>query len=249
MLIYDVLHKEKAYQVVAGNLRSIGVKYRIKKNAVKTDKQDRNVNSLKKVFKTPLSYLPLDVVNLSSGAIIHVPVFVSQATTFILKHVNQEGLFRKAGLQIKQKEIISRLDNGGSLGDKYSPIDVANCLKTFLRSLPEPLIPFAYHDLFVRCNLLRMHKVEALLMACILLPPHHLNTLAFIMEFFKKVASHEKYNKMGVDNLARVVGPNIMPLPETSTIVAIQSRLEAHLNIVKVIINKQIFHFYISLAI
>uniref|UniRef100_A0ABD2X0J7 Rho-GAP domain-containing protein n=1 Tax=Trichogramma kaykai TaxID=54128 RepID=A0ABD2X0J7_9HYME len=237
MLIYDVLHKEKVYSIVANNLRTLGVKYRIKKNAIKTDKPDRNAVALKKVFKTPLSYLPLDVVNLSSGAIIHVPVFVSQATAFLLKHVNQEGLFRKAGLQVKQKEIIARLDNGGSLGDKYNPLDVANCFKTFLRSLPEPLIPFTYHDVFVRCGMLKEKKEEALLMACILLPPHHLNTLAFIMEFLKTVAQHETQNKMGIDNLARVVGPNIMPLPDTSTIVAVQTRLEAHLNIIKILIE------------
>lgn len=234
MLIYDVLHKEKVYQIVANNLRTLGVKYRIKKNAVKTDKPERNAQALKKVFKTPLSYLPLDVVNLKTGAIIHVPLFMSQAATFLLQHVNEEGLFRKAGSQIRQREIISRLDNGGSLGEKNSPIDVANCLKSFLRNLPEPLIPYIYHDIFVRCNMLKANKVDALLLACILLPPHHLNTLAYLMEFLKTVASHEKQNKMSIDNLARVVGPNIMPLQET-TMVAVQSRLDAHLNIVKVI--------------
>ncbi|KAJ8670141.1 hypothetical protein QAD02_001400 [Eretmocerus hayati] len=233
MLIYDVLHKEKVYQIVSGNLRSWGVKYRIKKNAVKLE---RNASALKKVFKTPLSYLPLDVVTLSSGAIIHVPVFVSQATTFLLQHVKEEGLFRKAGSQQRQREIITRLDSGGGLGDKSSPIDVANCLKTFLRSLPEPLIPHTYQDLFVRCHMLRTNKTEALLLACILLPPHHLNTLAYLMEFFKTVASHEKYNKMSIENIARVVGPNIMPLQET-TMVAVQSRLDIHLSIVKILVE------------
>ncbi|OXU29248.1 hypothetical protein TSAR_007484 [Trichomalopsis sarcophagae] len=236
MLIYDVLHKEKVYQIVAGNLRTLGVKYRIKKNAVKTDKPERNASALKKVFKTPLSYLPLDVVNLSSGAIIHVPVFVSQAAVFLLKNANQEGLFRKAGSQLRQREIIARLDNGGTLGEKNNAIDVANCLKSFFRFLPEPLIPFIYHELFVRCGMLKTNKIEALLMACILLPPHHLNTLAYLMEFLKTVASYEKQNKMGIDNLARVFGPNIMPLQET-TMVAVQSRLEAHLNIVKLLIE------------
>ncbi|XP_014219147.1 rho GTPase-activating protein 24 isoform X2 [Copidosoma floridanum] len=237
MLIYDVLHKEKVYQIVSGNLRTMGVKYRIKKNCVKAEKPERlNSGALKKVFRTSLSYLPLDVVNLSSGGIVHVPLFVSQATAFLLKHVSQEGLFRKAGSQIKQKEIIARLDNGGGLGDKNNPIDVANCLKTFFRHLPEPLIPYNYHDLFVRCNLLKKNKVEALLLACIILPPHHLNSLAYLMEFLKTVASYEKQNKMSIDNLARVVGPNVMPLQET-TMIAVQSRLEAHLTVVKLLIE------------
>lgn len=241
MLIYDVLHKEKVYQIISGNLRNLGVKYRIKKNAVKTDKPERNASALKKVFNTPISYLPLDVVNLSSGAIIHVPVFVSQAASFILKNVTQEGLFRKAGSQLRQKEIISRLDSGGQLGDKNNVIDVANCLKTFFRNLPEPLIPFIYHDLFVRCQMVKTNKVHALLLACILLPPHHLNTLAYLMEFLKTVSTHEQENKMSIDNLARVFGPNIMPLQET-TMVAVQMRLDAHLNIVKVILLLAVRH-------
>ncbi|XP_058805658.1 rho GTPase-activating protein 11A-like [Phymastichus coffea] len=236
MLIYDVLHKEKVYQIISDNLRNLGVKYRIKKCAVKTEKPERNASALKKVFNTHLSYLPLDVVNLSSGAIIHVPVFVSQATTCILKNITQEGLFRKAGSQLRQKEIIARLDNGGQLGDKNNIIDVGNCLKTFFRNLPEPLIPYIYHDLFVRCQMLKTNKLYALLLACILLPPHHLNTLAYLMEFLKAVSTHEQQNKMGIDNLARVFGPNIMPLQET-TMVAVQMRLDAHLNIVKLLIE------------
>ena len=125
------------------------------------------------------------------------------------------------------------MDSGGVLGDKDHGIDVANCLKTFFRDLPEPLIPYAYHDLFVRCVMLKKNRIEALLLACLLLPPLHLNTLAFFMEFLKKVASYEELNKMGVTNLATVVGPNIMPLRET-TMVAVQTRLETHLVVVQV---------------
>lgn len=43
----------------------------------------------------------------------------------------------------------------------------------------------------------------------------------------------EKLNKMSIENLAKVIGPNIMPLKET-TMAAMQTRLNAHLLIVKV---------------
>ncbi|XP_076164626.1 uncharacterized protein LOC143145285 [Ptiloglossa arizonensis] len=236
MLIYDVLHKETVYHSVVSDLRNYGVKYRFKKSMFKTERMEGIKHISKKVFKTSLSYQPLDVVNLSSGGIVHVPVFVSQASTFLEKHVAQEGLFRKAGSQLRQKELIVRLDNGGTLGEKHHAIDVANCLKTFFRDLPEPLIPFTYHDLFVHCAMLKVYRVQALLLACILLPPHHLNTLAFFMEFLKKVSLYEKQNKMSIDNLAKVVGPNIMPLQET-TMSAVQMRLELHFIIVKILIE------------
>lgn len=235
MLIYDVLHKERVYHSIVDDLRNYGIKYRFKKNMLKTESSGGKRIS-KKVFKTPLLYQPLDVVNLSSGAIVHVPVFVSQASTFLEKYIIQEGLFRKAGSQLRQKELIARLDNGGSLGEKHHAIDVANCLKTFFRDLPEPLIPYTYHDLFVHCVMLKTYCVQALLLACILLPPHHLNTLAFFMEFLKKVAIYEKQNKMSIDNLAKVVGPNIMPL-QVTTMSAVQMRLELHLIVVKILIE------------
>ncbi|XP_011253823.1 uncharacterized protein LOC105249787 isoform X2 [Camponotus floridanus] len=236
MLIYDVLHKEKVYHIVAKDLRSFGVKYRFKKSMLKSERPEACKNISKRVFKTALFYQPLDIVNLSSGAIVHVPVFVIQASTFLEKYITQEGLFRKAGSQARQKELMSRLDNGGNLGEKNYAIDVANCLKSFFRDLPEPLIPYTYHDLFVHCALLKSYRVQALLLACILLPPYHLNTLAFFMEFLKKVSMYEKQNKMGIENLAKVVGPNIMPLQDTS-MSAVQNRLQMHLTIIKILIE------------
>ncbi|XP_050445912.1 uncharacterized protein LOC126848772 isoform X3 [Cataglyphis hispanica] len=236
MLIYDVLHKEKVYHIVARDLRSFGVKYRFKKSMLKSERPEACKNISKRVFKTALFYQPLDIVNLSSGAIVHVPVFVIQASTFLEKYITQEGLFRKAGSQARQKELMSRLDGGGSLGEKNYAIDVANCLKSFFRDLPEPLIPYTYHDLFVHCALLKNYRVQALLLACILLPPYHLNTLAFFMEFLKKVSMYEKQNKMSIENLAKVVGPNIMPLHDTS-MSAVQNRLQMHLTIIKILIE------------
>ncbi|XP_017790796.1 PREDICTED: uncharacterized protein LOC108572961 [Habropoda laboriosa] len=236
MLIYDVLHKETIYHSIVNDLRSYGIKYRFKKNMFKSERPEGIKHISKKVFKTPLLYQPLDVVNLSSGAIVHVPVFVSQASTFLEKCITQEGLFRKAGSQLRQKELIARLDSGGTLGEKHHAVDVANCLKTFFRDLPEPLIPYIYHDLFVHCAMLKTYRVQALLLACILLPPHHLNTMAFFMEFLKKVSLCEKQNKMNVDNLAKVIGPNIMPLQE-ATMSAVQMRLELHLIIIKILIE------------
>ncbi|KAL6440337.1 hypothetical protein ACFW04_003114 [Cataglyphis niger] len=236
MLIYDVLHKEKVYHIVARDLRSFGVKYRFKKSMLKSERPEACKNISKRVFKTALFYQPLDIVNLSSGAIVHVPVFVIQASTFLEKYITQEGLFRKAGSQARQKELMSRLDGGGSLGEKNYAIDVANCLKSFFRDLPEPLIPYTYHDLFVHCALLKNYRVQALLLACVLLPPYHLNTLAFFMEFLKKVSMYEKQNKMSIENLAKVVGPNIMPLHDTS-MSAVQNRLQMHLTIIKILIE------------
>lgn len=74
------------------------------------------------------------------------------------------------------------LDAGCSLSEDHHEIDVANVLKTFLRELPDPLIPHSFHDLFLRCTLLSERKTEAIMLACLLLPTEHLNTLTYIMQ-------------------------------------------------------------------
>lgn len=44
--------------------------------------------------------------------------------------------YRKAGSNVRQRELIAKIDSCGNFGDKpFGAIDLANCLKTFLRLL------------------------------------------------------------------------------------------------------------------
>lgn len=67
------------------------------------------------------------------------------------------------------------------LGNDHHVIDIAVVLKSFFRQLPEPLIPYAFHELFLRCSLIE-NKVEAILLACLLLPSEHLNVLCYLLQ-------------------------------------------------------------------
>lgn len=68
------------------------------------------------------------------------------------------------------------------MNDEHHVIDIASVLKTFFRDLPEPLLPHAYHEIFLRCMLLKERQLDALLLCCLLLPPEHLNTLTYFMQ-------------------------------------------------------------------
>lgn len=75
------------------------------------------------------------------------------------------------------------LNAGCELSSEHHVIDVANVLKLFFRELPEPLIPYAYHDLLLQCLLAKKGEtVNAVMLSCLLLPPLHLSTLAYFME-------------------------------------------------------------------
>lgn len=123
--------------------------------------------------------------------------------TFILSKAETEGLFRKAGSKSRQNEIkvviyflVSHIEKvfipqllleaGCGLGDDHHEVDVANVLKTFLRELPEPLIPYSFHEVFLRC-LLHENKTDLVLLVCLLLPMEYLNTLAYLMQVRKKL--------------------------------------------------------------
>lgn len=98
MLIYDVLHKEKVHEAIANELRGIGLKCRPKKFACCEQKPfivaSSSKNDRKKIFKVDLSYQSLEVVNLSSGGIVHVPAFVSLVVDILEKNLHHEGIFR-----------------------------------------------------------------------------------------------------------------------------------------------------------
>lgn len=82
--------------------------------------------------------------------LVEVPSFVVQSCQAILKNVQTEGLFRKAGSSCRQREIKRQLERGESIKASHDPIDLANILKQFLRELPEPLIPYQLHDVLLK---------------------------------------------------------------------------------------------------
>ena len=81
---------------------------------------------------------------------VQVPVFIAQSCQAILKGVHTEGLFRKAGSSCRQREIKKQLEKGEGVKPIHDVVDLANILKQFLRELPEPLIPYQLHDIFLK---------------------------------------------------------------------------------------------------
>ncbi|XP_039300095.1 uncharacterized protein LOC111047700 [Nilaparvata lugens] len=222
---------------VVKSLKSFGLKYRLK-NLDKSSSMD-DCTSDNRLFGVPLTYLRKDFVHLPQVKdTICIPEFIVEICNYIEEKITVEGLFRKAGSTARQKEIRALLDSGEGIDlTAHHVIDIANILKVFLRELPEPLIPYKYHDTFLRCLGLQDRKEEAVILSCLLLPQEHLNTLAFLMMFLNKVSAHSELNKMGVSNLAIILAPSVMPVltpkltPEGSQII------NQHVQIVQILIR------------
>ncbi|KRT83583.1 hypothetical protein AMK59_4696, partial [Oryctes borbonicus] len=210
MFLNDVHKKEEIKNLALQDLRHFGIKFRLKKNKQQTVQEFKS----RKTFKTPLSALTTQTVTLPSGQQLVVPKLVHELCSFILTKVDTEGLFRKGGSKCRQNEIRLLLDAGCYLGNDHHEIDVASVLKTFFRELPEPLFPYTYHELFLRCIILPSNSLNAVLLSCLLLPSEHLNTLAYFMQFLYRVTECSTLNKMDAYNLAVVMGPTLLPIEE-----------------------------------
>ncbi|XP_048472392.1 rho GTPase-activating protein 22-like isoform X1 [Rhincodon typus] len=145
------------------------------------------------------------------------PLLVEQCVDFIREHgLTEEGLFRMPGQANLVKELQDSFDCGEKpLFDRNTDVHtVASLLKLYLRELPEPVIPFAKYEDFLSCAQLlakdQEEGVQELIKQVTNLPQANYNLLKYICRFLDEVQSYSSVNKMSVQNLATVFGPNIL---------------------------------------
>ncbi|XP_026164442.1 rho GTPase-activating protein 22 isoform X2 [Mastacembelus armatus] len=146
-----------------------------------------------------------------------VPVLVEQCACFIREHgLKEEGLFRAPGQTNHVRELQGAFDRGEKpVFDSTTDVHtVASLLKLYIRELPEPIIPFSKYTQFLSCaSLLTKDKemgITELGKQVKSLPQVNYNLLKYICKFLDEVQSHSSENKMSVQNLATVFGPNIL---------------------------------------
>uniref|UniRef100_A0AAY4D7N2 Rho GTPase activating protein 22 n=1 Tax=Denticeps clupeoides TaxID=299321 RepID=A0AAY4D7N2_9TELE len=172
------------------------------------------------------------------------PLLVEQCVDFIREcGLDEEGLFRMPG----QANLVKELQDAFDCGDKPlfdSSTDVhtvASLMKLYLRELPEPVIPFAKYEDFLTCaHLLAKDEeegIQELGKQLKTLPPANYSLLKYICNFLDEVQSHSNQNKMSVQNLATVFGPNILR-PKMEDPVAIMEGTSLVQHLMTVLISK-----------
>ncbi|XP_052589875.1 rho GTPase-activating protein 22 isoform X5 [Peromyscus californicus insignis] len=177
------------------------------------------------------------------------PLLVEQCVDFIRERgLSEEGLFRMPG----QANLVRDLQDSFDCGEKPlfdSTTDVhtvASLLKLYLRELPEPVIPFARYEDFLSCaQLLTKDEGEGTLELAKQvsnLPQANYNLLRYICRFLDEVQAHSNVNKMSVQNLATVFGPNILrPQIEDPVTIMEGTSLVQHLMTVLIRKHGQLF--------
>jgi len=134
------------------------------------------------------------------------------------------------------------VESGGDLSDAHA-VDVASLLKQFFRELPDPLLTSALYDVFVQCVGAATvdgtsAPIDAVLLACLLLPDSNLATLRYLVTFLMRVAAMSDRNKMDASNIAVCLAPNLLYCEHTSALPMTDSlRLEAETTVIQLLIE------------
>ncbi|EGG12495.1 uncharacterized protein MELLADRAFT_46530 [Melampsora larici-populina 98AG31] len=184
-----------------------------------------------KIKKKGVFGVPLDVLIerhgvdslLGAGAgQLRVPSFIDDVISAMKQmDMSVEGIFRKNGNIRRLKELTDSIDrDDGVMMNNFSddnPVQLAALLKKFLRDLPDPLLTFKLHHLFIASQRIEneIERRKTLHLICCLLPKSHRDTMEVLFVFMKWVASfshvdEETGSKMDLQNLATVITPNIL---------------------------------------
>ncbi|KAJ3444190.1 rho gtpase activation protein [Anaeramoeba flamelloides] len=141
----------------------------------------------------------------------------------------KEGLFRIPGNAKKINELKELLDSG--VYDIDDPeIDNAFCyastLKSWLRDLKEPLVPFSFVNSILRCS-----TEEQMLEIIQKIPQLQKYTLAYLVHFVKEMMDPEivKNTKMDKQSLVLMFAPNIVRTKEQSLTIVVQINAKRNL--------------------
>lgn len=152
---------------------------------------------------------------------LRIPAIVDDAVTTMRKmDLSVEGVFRKNGNIKRLNDTMAIIDKEGCDAvdfTKENVVQIAALLKKYLRELPDPLLTFKLHRLFIASAKLTDDdkRQRVLHLTCCLLPKPHRDCLEILCNFFNWVASfhqvdEESGSKMDTHNLATVIAPNIL---------------------------------------
>uniref|UniRef100_UPI0037E94C4D rho GTPase-activating protein 25 n=1 Tax=Semicossyphus pulcher TaxID=241346 RepID=UPI0037E94C4D len=146
-----------------------------------------------------------------------VPILVQKCVEFIKEHgLDEEGIFRLPGQDNAVKQFRDAFDAGErpSFPSDTDVHTVASLLKLYLRELPEPVVPWTQYQDFLDCTMMldssRSEGWEKLDKQIALLPRMNYNLLSYVCRFLFEVQQHSNVNKMNVENLATVMGINLL---------------------------------------
>jgi len=151
-----------------------------------------------------------------------VPEDFYKILVYLQEHVQEEGIFRIAGNQVKILELKSKLseNNNNIKLSEYDPHVVSGVLKLLLRDMKVPLLPFEVYDWCLAIKelgddqTLRKNYIKKVLTMC---PENNIQILDDLFGFLSNVNNFSNVNKMNSSNLAVVFTPCLIRAKDLNT--------------------------------
>lgn len=143
-----------------------------------------------------------------------VPLFIQDAFDYLIREESTtEGIFRLSGSMSTMKNYKRLIDSGEKVEFEAGrdAHNAAGLIKLYLRELPEPLLTFVLFEPFCQAAKCVDEEQKLKLYITLLqaLPRENYNLLAYIVEKLKVLSTFEEATKMGISNIATLIGPNI----------------------------------------
>lgn len=144
-----------------------------------------------------------------------LPAVVTSCVNYLEGALDTHGLFRLSGNQLdinKWKDALSAHDGFVDFKKENVDVHVVACLlKEYIRSLPEPPVPFSLYDPLMDCMDLPSGRSDAVLALLAQgLPEPNRIFLNYMLVFLKKVSMHADVNMMTSANLGIIFGPSFV---------------------------------------
>lgn len=163
-----------------------------------------------KTFGIPLEECELASFTISSGHIVSIPSFLVQAYSIISNNTNVEGIFRLTGNIQAQKQLTTRIENGGNFEVDDHIHDVVSLVKKFFREMPVVILgDKEMQDTLSKCLKTGIYASRCIRVALLMLPSLQLYMLVSFLQLLNRITKSRNQNKMDAYALAAVVAPNL----------------------------------------
>ncbi|KYR02725.1 RhoGAP domain-containing protein [Tieghemostelium lacteum] len=170
-----------------------------------------------------------------------IPLVLTKCFEFLKKgYLDTEGLFRVPGSKRDISLLKFRVEDGDlNFDDVLNPYSICGLISTFLKEMPEPLIPLDQYQYAINCvqQETEEKKINSLKTLIADLPPANLCLMKKFLEFVLLIEEKKDVNKMNSDNLGIIFGPTLMKDPDFEDISKSFVNLKHQSQVVKFLID------------
>lgn len=144
------------------------------------------------------------------------------------------GLFRISSNERKMKEIINRLEEGGTFLPHDDIHDIVGVVKQFFNNLPKMILSDdGIQKTLRRCLSTEIYSKRCLRLVLLLLPELELYAIASFLQLIRRLLNINQEEHMDAYGFAVCIAPSLMPLFDPKDL----SQMNVHIQIIQLLIE------------